>query len=142
MQLKVKEESIRGICNTLSNISMPKATGTQLRQELEELGFVGGANGSISTFKNLEQYRSLIQYAIFSEDSYSVPLLDKANMNPMELKLYNEASKMEEALPKESLWQKRLGELNLSIPPVYHPDNITIIGEPLFDIEEEKNRFT
>jgi len=132
---KGKRDSIRGIWNTLTNIPMPKVVGTQLRQGLEDLGFIGGANGSITTFKNLEQYRSLIQYAIFSEDSFTVPQLNKDFMSSSELKMYQTATKMEETLPKESAWVKKLEELNLSVPN-YTQSTITIIGEELPNLEK------
>ena len=135
---KGKRDSIRGIWNTLTNIPMPKVLGTQLRQELEDIGFIGGANGSISTFKNIEQYRSLIPYAIFSEDSFIVPRLNEADMNSTELKMYKDAIEMGELIPRESEWAKKLEELNLSVPSEYKPNNITIIGAELLNLEERK----
>lgn len=135
---KGKRDSIRGIWATLTSIAMPKAVGTQLRHELEELGFVGGANGSIATFKDLEHYPCLIQYARFSEDSYTVPQLNEANLSSVELKIYKKAIEMQASLPQElSEWAKRLESLGLREPDLgLKGEYIQIVGEAFEDLEE------
>lgn len=133
---KGKRYSIKGIWNTLTNIAMPKKIGTKLREELEGIGFIGGSNGSIATFKNLEQYRCLIPYAIFKGDTYMITDVYKDKMSPIELKMYKEAEKMEEKLPKESQWSKRLEKLDLEQTNIgLHGEYIQVVGEPLEDLE-------
>ena len=136
---KGKRYSIKGIWNTLTNIAMPKKIGTKLREELAGIGFIGGSNGSIATFKNLEQYRCLIPYAIFKGDTYMITDVYKDEMSPIELKMYKEAEKMEEKLPKESQWAKTLEKLDLEQTNIgLHGEYIQVIGEPLQDLEDIK----
>lgn len=133
-----KRESMVGIWKRLTNIQMPKAIGTELRQELEDLGFIGGANGSIPAFKDLEKYRGLVHYGIFTDTEFTVPELDETDMSSAELTMYKEACAMRPSLPKESLWEKRLNEFGLRIPSEYNDFNITKTGHPIQHLERKK----
>ncbi|QOY52477.1 hypothetical protein [Candidatus Sulfurimonas baltica] len=130
--------SMKSLWQLLSNIPMPKATGTELRKELEELGFVAGANGSIPTFADLENCRGLIQFAIFDNDSYIIPKLDTTNMNPSDLELYTKTYAEFALNFKTSEWEDTVKKIGLTLPDEYNPENITIYGEELEDLEDRK----
>ena len=133
-----KRDSIIGIWKSLTNIHMPKAIGTQLRKELENIGFKGSANSSISTFKDLESYKGLVQYAIFTDTSYKVPKLDETYMSSAELTMYKEACDIQSSLPIESDWERRLKEYGLSLPSEYNDVSITVTGQEIEYIERKK----
>ncbi len=133
-----KRGSIRGLWTSLTNIPLPKATGTELREELNVLGFKAGANGSIPIFADIDQYRWLVYFGIFNDDcsAYTVPELDESVMNPIELGMYKHARDQFLALPKESAWEKRVQELGLKIPDRF--EDMVITGEPISNLEDIK----
>ncbi len=133
-----KRNSIRGLWTSLTNIPMPKATGTELREELKVLEFKAGANGSIPIFADIDQYRGLVYFGVFNDDcsAYCIPKLDESVMNPTELDMYKHARGQFLALPKESAWEKRVQELGLEIPDRF--EDMCITGDPIDRLEDMK----
>ena len=131
-----KKFSMVKIWGQVTNLTLPKALGSEIRQELEEQGLVAGKNGNIPIFKDLGNYQSLVYYANFNGAIYTVPKLDTSNMSAYELSLYEDARAKFEALPKEDLLDKRLNELGLALP-VFNQDTITITGKAIKDIDSK-----
>lgn len=135
-----KKDSIRGLWTSLTNIPMPKAVGTQLRSELDELGFEGSANGNIPIFKDIGKYKGVIYYGIFNDDcsDYNIPEFDENDMNQTELNMYKEVREPFLALSKNDSWKQKLAEFGLAPIKIFTENNITIIGEPLSNLEALK----